>query len=61
MSLNIEMWKSNGTKMDVAADMVAVMEARGLTRKDPKAKKEPVRQHAKARTEVKPKVGNKNS
>ena len=58
MSLNIPMWKRDGTKMDVAADMVADMEARGLTRIDPKAKKESVRQ-SKPKEDIKPKIGNK--
>lgn len=58
MSLNTPMWKPDGTKIDVAADMVADMEARGLTRVDPKAKKEPARQ-SKPKEDTKPKIGNK--
>lgn len=58
MSLNTPMWKPDGTKMDVAADMVAHYESRGFTREDPKAKKEPARQ-SKPKEDTKPKIGNK--
>ena len=58
MSLNTPMWKPDGTQIDVAADMVADMESRGLTKVNPKAKKESARQ-SKPKEDTKPKIGNK--